>query len=61
MKTNKMLSVKFQGNLVGTLASREDGKIAVEYADRWLKTVVRLVHFRGHWKKRYLFQRSNIF
>ena len=37
MKTNKMLSVKFQGNLVGTLASMEDGKIAFEYADRWLK------------------------
>ena len=34
MKTNKTLSVKFQGNLVGTLASMEDGKIAFEYADR---------------------------
>ena len=37
MKTNKTLSVKFQGNLVGTLASMEDGKIAFEYADRWYK------------------------
>lgn len=37
MKTNKCLSVKFQGSLVGTLASMGDGKVAFEYADSWLE------------------------
>jgi serine/threonine-protein kinase HipA len=37
MRTNKVISVKMEDALVGTLAAMENGKTAFEYSENWLE------------------------
>ncbi len=61
MRTSKVLQVRYKGDLVGTLATTADRRVAFAYEDSWLENGFSISPFSLPLRKQVFFPTKNYF